>query len=119
MKQRIDIYEDGLSFKDTTKLVTLVVKNDSIPACDHIEIKVTEEGVKIERWDDVNNRFVHAYCVTFDEDFQDRDERGGQTEVIQGAVTVEEARPTSDPVGDATCLRAWIDLAKTNAHWRN
>jgi hypothetical protein len=118
MKQRIDIRADGLSFTETTKPVMLVVKNDSIPARDHIEIKVTKEGVIIERSDDVNNRFVHAYGLTFDEDFQDKDERSGQTELNRGAVTGQASR-TSDPVGDATCLRAWIDLAKTNAHWRN
>ena len=119
MKQRIDIHADGLNFTETTKPVMLVVKNDSIPACDHIEIKVTSEGVIIERWDDVNNRFVHAYGLTFDEDFRDKAERSGQTERNRGAVTGGEASRTSDPLGDATGLRAWIDLAKTNAHWRN
>jgi hypothetical protein len=86
MKQRTDIHADGVSFKETTKPVMLVVKNDSIPACDHIEIKVTQEGVIIERWDETNCRFVHAYGLTFDEDFQDKDERSFQTELINPVV---------------------------------
>jgi hypothetical protein len=119
MKQRIDIHADGVSFTETTEPVMLVVKNDSIPACDHIEIKVTHEGVIIERWDETNCRFVHAYGLIFDKDFQDNNERSGRPDLSHGAVSGREAGRTPDRLGDATCLQAWIDLAKTNVHWRN
>ncbi len=67
--QTIAIQVNGAYCSETTHLVTLIVTNPHLPAEDHIEVKVSREGVIIERWDVANKRFVNAYQVTFATDF--------------------------------------------------
>lgn len=70
MDQSIDIHEGDLLIRTNSEEdITLVVRNEFIPEGDHIEIKVTKDGVKIERWDVSRNQFVQAYAVDFAEDF--------------------------------------------------
>lgn len=67
--QTIAVQINGAYTLDTTHLVTLIVTNGFIPACDHLEVKVSRKGIIIERLDAQHARFINAYEVMFATDF--------------------------------------------------
>ena len=69
MNQTIDIQVNENSIGTTEDAIQLVIKNDFLPAIDHIVVRISTEGIVIERLDVANNRYVNAYCVVFAQDF--------------------------------------------------
>jgi len=68
--QTVDIHDGDLLIRtNSEEIITLVVRNEFVPEGDHIEIKVTKEGIKMERWNANLNAFSHAFAVNFSEDF--------------------------------------------------
>ena len=117
--QTIAIQVNNAYCCETTHLVTLIVTNPSLPTTDHIEVKVTREGIIIERWDAANVRFVNAYGVTFATDFNGTqggdiysDEADGDDDSVTatGPVVVAEVKPESPE--SAMFKRLAFDLPK-------
>ena len=88
--QSTDIHDgDTVIRTNSEEIITLVVRNEFVPEGDHIEIKVTKEGIKMERWNAGLNAFSHAFAVNFSEDFgsyetdiyEDEDESEDEEEV--------------------------------------
>jgi len=49
--------------------VTLVITNGHIAPANHVEVKVTTDGVMVELWDAEQNCYRNAYMVTFADHF--------------------------------------------------
>jgi hypothetical protein len=96
--QTIAVQVNGAYTLGTTHLVTLIVRNGFIPACDHLEVKVSRKGIIIERWDAQHVRFINAYEVNFATDFNGApddeyaDEFDGDDDTVtnEGGVTVPQ-----------------------------
>jgi hypothetical protein len=124
MKQTIAIQVNDEYVSETTHLVTLIVTNDSIPRTDHIEIKVSEKGVIIERWDAENVRFVNAYHVVFATDFNGvpnddyADEPDGDADCVtnEGGVAVAAPEPQPADPESEMFARLAFDLPKFNSN---
>ena len=68
-QQTVDVQVGGFRTEETTERVVLLIKNQFIPAEDHIKIVINQEGIILERWDEANCRYVNSYGLTFSTDF--------------------------------------------------